>query len=135
MIEINTRAIARNAKKWAPTKSGTKLLQTAQKSLSRPLTVELLAGTVEAFAILSETIPWNREVPFPPLAALGFSETFKVPDLFAVLRFEEFWRPLLLLLLLMVAFPLALGFLINRTTRRKQIDPLSFSVGKLLVRY
>ncbi|KAJ6257052.1 hypothetical protein Dda_7936 [Drechslerella dactyloides] len=111
-----------------------------RETLSSPNTIQAIIATYELAWLCHALIPWQAvSIPIPA-AKLPYVDantgptTVRIPDLFILLSWQDFWAPIVYWFTLGVTFPMFTSYFIN-IRKRGTYDPLSFSISKALIAY
>ncbi|KAF3917457.1 hypothetical protein ABW21_db0208535 [Orbilia brochopaga] len=111
-----------------------------RETLSSPNAIQALVATYEFAWLCHALIPWQAvSIPIPDaqipyLGANTGPTTVRIPDLFILLSWQNFWAPIMYWFTLGVTFPMFSSYFVN-IRKRGTYDPLSFSISKALIAY
>ncbi|KAK6346890.1 hypothetical protein TWF696_006992 [Orbilia brochopaga] len=111
-----------------------------RETLSSPNTIQALVATYELAWLCHALVPWQAvSIPIPaakiPYVDANTGPTVvRIPDLFILLSWQDFWAPIVYWFTLGVTFPMFTSYFVN-IRKRGTYDPLSFSISKALIAY
>ncbi|RHZ78747.1 hypothetical protein Glove_156g50 [Diversispora epigaea] len=94
---------------------------------------------LELCVFLYRAIEWNLKIATIPLPTFNSKGTrdFDLcgPDIFVIMEWHHFWRPLFSFLIYLFFIPLIFSYVFNLETQRNSLSPLSFSVAQFAIFY
>ncbi|CAG8500385.1 6127_t:CDS:10 [Acaulospora colombiana] len=78
-------------------------------------------------------IEWNLKIatiPIPSFMGMAESCDLHGPDIFVIVEWHRFWRPLTAFLIYLLLIPLGFSYVFNLEPQRHSLSPLAFSVAQ-----